>query len=320
MSASERSRRRFYAALSEILPALPSLREALRLVSERAPTAGARRLAIAARSSVDSGLSLADGLLSAGSPPPPYEAAVIRAAEESGILAERLGEISRSLDEDARRRRALFGRLLYPAFLLHFAVLVGAFTSTARGGPGPIAGAIALLAIADASALLVARLLTLDTLAGPIERLVLGLPIAGRIAARADAARALAAVAALYGAGRPLASAARDAAAACRLRVHRESVESAAQRLAAGESAESTIAELPFLDPEVGVALALGAPAGRLEPALVAAAELSARRRDEGLVFLFRLFAGAAVAIAFATVAYTVLSFWSGIYSGLGRS
>jgi type II secretory pathway component PulF len=315
----ETHRERFYAAVAEVLPAMPSIREALRLVSERG-NGGAMSMAATARLGVDDGLSLADSLERGLHPPPADELAIIRAGEESGTLAERLSVLSLRLHSRSERRRQLLARLAYPAFLFHFAALVGGFV-TGLGGKTSWAGPLFVVAAVDVALLLAAIFMNSSQFRrGAFAHFVLSLPVVGRIASLDDTERVTDVISALYGAGRPLPAACRTAANAARFEPHAARVAEAAERLFAGESPEIVFASLTFFDPDVRETLALSSPGGRLEAGLIAASSLARRRRDASADRALRGLAVAAYMGAAGYAVWTILSFWSGVYSALGTA
>lgn len=315
----ERHRERFYATVAELLPAIPSLREALRVVSERAG-GGTSAVATAARSGVDAGLSLADSLERGPNPPPADELALIRAGEESGSLAERLSVAAERMRDARERRQRLWSRLVYPAFLFHAAVFVGTIVSGSRGDAS-WTGSVLLLSGVDAAAVGIALLARSNRVRrGPIAITALRVPVLGQIARLGDTERTTAVAGALYGAGRPLAAAFRTASLCARYEPHRLELAVASGRLASGESPEIVLPSIAFLDPDVRAALALASPAGRLESALGAGSRL-ARQRFEALAD--RALRGLALAAYVAAAGYavwTIVSFWTNLYSAIGAA
>jgi type IV pilus assembly protein PilC len=117
-------RAEFYQQLASLLTAGVGVIQALDMI-QRSPRSWSTREPIKrVISGISQGATFAESVLSQGRWLPTFDLALIRAAEESGRLPESFRLLAGYYTERAQLARSVIARIAYPAFILHFAILV----------------------------------------------------------------------------------------------------------------------------------------------------------------------------------------------------
>jgi len=114
----------FYRELSALLGAGVPVLQSLEHIRRNPPSPSFRPHLQQTIRSVEAGSSLAGALAERGTWVTPFDLALLRAAEESGRLTETCRSLSQQYTDRARLIEGLIAKLLYPVFLLHFAILI----------------------------------------------------------------------------------------------------------------------------------------------------------------------------------------------------
>jgi type II secretory pathway component PulF len=116
-------RANLYHQVGASLAAGIPLAETLRFLVDQSP--GAERAALAASvERLRKGSSLTEALRQSGGPQPEFDIALLAAAEQSGHLDAACRRLGEHYAERAKIARQVRGQLIYPAILLHMAVLI----------------------------------------------------------------------------------------------------------------------------------------------------------------------------------------------------
>jgi type II secretory pathway component PulF len=156
-------RANLYHQVGTSLAAGIPLAESLQFLVDQAP--GADRVSLAASAErLRKGSSLAEALRRSGGPQPEFDIALLAAAEQSGHLDAALRRLGEHYSERAKIARQVRGQLIYPAILLHMAVLIfpnSELTALVMGGSvgSYVLAKLLVLAPIYAAAYLIVRLL-----------------------------------------------------------------------------------------------------------------------------------------------------------------
>jgi general secretion pathway protein F len=258
-----------------------------------------QRLAAAARAGLLDGRPLAAALAAAAPGLPGWYLAAVAAGEKAGALAAVFEALASQLERAEGERGALGAALAYPAFVVAVALVVcgvlmttvapeiaAVFAGSGRPlppltaavlaatgwtvahGPGLAAGLVALAGLG----LLAARR---PAWRDRRDRLVLRLPLAGRLLRQAEAAAWLRTLALVLGARLPLTEALDEAAAVLAVAAHARAARTAAEAVRRGGRLGPALAGLPFLHPVMRQLLEAGEAGARLAPAAERAAGLA---------------------------------------------
>lgn len=118
------SRGEFYFQLGTTVRAGLTLIQALEALEQKPPAVGYRRPIGKILAHLRQGNSFSSALHSLGRWAPPFDLALIEAGERSGRLDDCFKMLADYYESSARRIRQVIGRMLYPAGLLHFALLI----------------------------------------------------------------------------------------------------------------------------------------------------------------------------------------------------
>ena len=117
-------RAEFYQQLASLLAAGMGMIQALDMI-RRSPRSWSSREPIKrVITRITAGATLYESVLSQGRWLPPFDLALIHAAEESGRLPESFRLLAGYYTERAQLARSVLARVAYPAFILHFALLI----------------------------------------------------------------------------------------------------------------------------------------------------------------------------------------------------
>lgn len=283
------------------------LEEALTAVSEQTEAPRVKSILLGVRSRVMEGHTLADGLADFPKAFPELYRATVAAGEQSGhidAVLERLADYTESRQELQEKIRQA---MIYPVVLVVFAVsiislmlvtvvpkVVGVFENTGRELPGLTAGLISLsdflrdhgllLALVIGAALLVLRQLLKRP--GPrrqADRLLLRLPVVGRIVRGNNTARFTRTLSILTGSGVPVLEALRISGQVLGSMPLREAVEEAAARVREGAAIGRSLGSSGYFPPICIHLISAGEASGQLETMLGRAAN-NQEREMVGLI------------------------------------
>jgi len=281
-----------------------TIEECLNVLIEQTESAGARRLLAAVRARILEGQSLSRGLAAFPSAFPQIYRAMIEAGEHSGKLGDVLERLADFTESRESLRNSMMIAFLYPAVLTVFAIavvsglLVYVVPQVTRvfsnlGQALPMATRI-LMAISDfarasglltlialVAAVVVARLLLRDEgRRASWHRLLLRLPLAGRLIRGVNAARFADTLGILTAAGVPLLSSLQSAAAVVTNLPMKGAVEEAVRRVREGAALSSSLGAAKLFPPLVIHLIASGEATGRLDTMLARAAEAQSRELE----------------------------------------
>jgi type II secretory pathway component PulF len=117
-------RSEFNRELAALLSAGVPVLQALRHIHRHPPTAAFRPHLDRVIEEIGGGATFTEALSAQGSWVPPFDLALIRAGEQSGRLAETCRALAGHYHDRAQLMAGFIAKLLYPIFLFHFAVLV----------------------------------------------------------------------------------------------------------------------------------------------------------------------------------------------------
>ncbi|HYE00370.1 MAG TPA: type II secretion system F family protein [Alphaproteobacteria bacterium] len=299
-------------------------------VAERLPDRRAARLAGRLLAQVRRGTDFSGALLAEGPPLSGLPAAMVRAGEASGRLADSLAALAEQLERGRALRRSLRQALAYPlvvclvaavAMAVVFAVLVPQVRGMLAGlNAAPPDSARLLFALTDGLPLLAA--LGLGTVLAGFglwalarrddrwrlrrDRWLLAVPGLGPLLRRVAAARLLRALGSLLGGGVALASALPLAAGAVGNAAIAGAVLAAAERVRGGAALSPGL--MPHLPAPTGDLLAVGEETAQLGAMALRAAEIAERDAQRALQAALGLLGPALVVLLGAVVGALFLS------------
>jgi general secretion pathway protein F len=281
-----------------------TIEECLNVLIEQTESTGARRLLAAVRARVLEGQSLSRGLAAFPSAFPEIYRAMIEAGEHSGKLGEVLERLADFTENRESLRNAMLTAFIYPALVTVVALLVVSgllvyvvpqvtrvFTNMGQALPVATRVLIAISDFARANGLLVLgaviaaaivfRLLLRDEgRRARWHRLVLRLPLIGRLTRGVNAARFADTLGILTAAGVPLLSSLQSAAAVVTNLPMKGAVEEAVRRVREGAALSSSLGAAKLFPPLVIHLIASGEATGRLDTMLARAAEAQSRELE----------------------------------------
>ncbi|MBK9383471.1 MAG: type II secretion system F family protein [Planctomycetes bacterium] len=246
----------------------------------------------------------------------PAAHAAIRAFERAGRLPRALERAAAAIESDLEALGDLAKRSAYPVFLLHIIPFALAAPALVRGDFGA-----ALLRSATPLVLAWCAVLALGwwlvSRGGSQARSLLALPGFGPWVRARSMQLYFDGVAALYGAGVPIAAAHAEMRALLPHPALAEMLAHAEPALAQGRSYREALALSGALRPLELDHLENAERSGRLEGALESLAQLARGDAELRARAGARVCAGAIYALAVAAIAWSVVSFYSTIYGGL---
>ncbi|MBL8900352.1 MAG: type II secretion system F family protein [Planctomycetes bacterium] len=248
----------------------------------------------------------------------PTALAAIGAFERSGRLPRALERVATAIEADLALLGDLAKRAAYPLFLLHAIPFALAAPNLVRGG-------FATALLQNAAPLLIAWLgllaiaWWLGARAGAEARFVLAMPGVGPWVRARSMQIYFDGVAALYGAGVPIAAAHAELRALLPHRALAEMLAHAEPALDAGRSYRESLALCGALRPLELDHLETAERTGRLESALESLAQLARQDAELRARAGVRVLAGAMYLGAALAVAWSVFSFYAEIYGELRR-
>lgn len=239
-------------------------------------------VAAAARAALLDGATLSASLEQAGAGFPPYYLASLRAGETAGEMAPVFSGLAAHLEEQGTGKAQVAAALVYPAFVAAVSLLVCGILMTSvapeivamfelTGRPLPPL-TVAVMAVSDAVLahrwLLAALMLALAALAAAVprvaalrtarDRLVLRLPVAGRLVRLAEAVQYMRTLALVLGSRHAVLSAAESAAGVLTIAAFQAEGRAVAAAVRQGESLATALSRLSFLPPAARQLIAAG--------------------------------------------------------------
>lgn len=134
MPLSHREKFFLYAELTKLVAAGFGIDKAAELLSGQNPHGRIAGFARGILAGLRKGFSFAGAVAQAKPEPSGLEISILRATESGGVLPEGLCYLRDAYEAEWKLWRTLIQRLLYPAFLLHFAALVPVIPALVTGG------------------------------------------------------------------------------------------------------------------------------------------------------------------------------------------
>ena len=286
--------------LSVLVAAAIPLEEALRAVSKQSEKAHVRHLLIAVRSKVLEGYPLAKALDQSGRFPELY-IATIAAGERSGHLDLILAQLADYTENRFAMQKKIQGAMIYPIILMlmSFAIVMGLMTyvvpdivKTFDQNPEALPWiTVALMYASDVIRIawpamlvvsvvaIIAWLRFLKTSAGhyAFDRLVLKLPLLGKLSRGINAARFASTLSILTQSGVPLVDALKIAAAVSNNWVIRDAVNLAAEKVTEGGNLGTQLERSGYFPPMMVQMIKSGESSGELDRMLERSSDMQDR-------------------------------------------
>lgn len=283
------------------------LDEALTAVSEQSESRRVKRIALGVRAGVIEGNSLADSLEQFPNAFPTLFRATVEAGEQSGKLDYILERLAEYVERRQMMQQKVMLAAVYPAILTLVAVavvvllltyvvpqVVEVFASIDAELPRLTTGLIALsdflrdygiylLALLGIAAVVFERLMRKDGFKRRVHRLLLRLPLVGRLARGANTGRFTRTLGILFGSGVPILEALRIGTQVVTNLPMRDAIEAAAARVREGAALSRSLSASKLFPPITVHLIASGESSGRLDEMLDRAAE-NQEREVETLV------------------------------------
>ncbi|MEW6168584.1 MAG: type II secretion system inner membrane protein GspF [Pseudomonadota bacterium] len=283
------------------------LDEALTAVSEQSESRRVKRIALGVRAGVIEGNSLADSLEQFPNAFPTLFRATVEAGEQSGKLDYILERLAEYVERRQVMQQKVMLAAVYPAILTLVAIavvvllltyvvpqVVEVFASIDAELPRLTTGLIALsdflrdygvylLALLGIAAVVFERLMRKDAFKRRVHRLLLRLPLVGRLTRGANTGRFTRTLGILFGSGVPILEALRIGTQVVTNLPMRDAIEAAAARVREGATLSRSLSASKLFPPITVHLIASGESSGRLDEMLDRAAE-NQEREVETLV------------------------------------
>ncbi len=282
------------------------------------------------RESVERGASLHQAVSRQRGLFDPLEVALVDAGERSGRLEHVLIQLAERREALNELRKRILTRLIYPALLLHVAMLAGAVISAVdlNGGGIQVRDGIVYLVkavvvvygIGTALYLAYALRWSVPPYARALESMAYSLPLVGRMVQRGSLIRFCQAFEALYVAGVAHPPALTLAAGASGNAVFETRLKRAVPEVANGTDLGEALQLCGAFDPDTVSQLMTGVQSGKIEEALNTireAAELDARTASDRLAVIVPILLYFGVAI---WAAYLIISFYIAYFARISEA
>jgi len=330
----------FFQSLRLLLENKVPIEAAVRTMGELAPTARQRRICTDVREGLRAGKTLAESLSGVGSSVArmvsPHHLALLRSGQQSGRLDHVVALVDSSLQNSARIRSSIIGRLIYPAILIVAAIGVLWFLSvrvipqfaqtlTSLGGelPWPTAltlGASKVLAwVAPITlALVVVVWTTRKVWMTPAQRAWMwrrGMraPIVGSMLWHSEAGLISDVLATMLEGGADVLAGLDQAEKVVTSPIMAERVTAARRAVREGADLGAALTENQVLPPMIGAVVRAGIAGGQLGPALRRATELCVEKQETVSQRLMTLVEPAIILVLAGVVGWVVYSLVSGM-------
>ncbi len=326
-------------SLSVLIEAAIPINAALRLAAEQAGTARRRRVLDELYDAVVAGSALSEAMARQPEVFRPSHVAIVRAGEMSGSLAAVLGDLCQSIERQVAVGSRLAAAAVYPAILLAMALLALTlvfFVMAPALAPlfeeQPEKMPMILTVATHARAFLkdyatLAAVLAVLVVAGLIalarseafkewrDRVVLRLPLFGRMTREAEAARFARTTGMLLKSGVPMTDALSITAEALRNRVSRASLSAALESLKKGAKPVEALSAFVALSPATRSLIAIGEETNRLPEMLARAADMDERALERRIDRMMTLLTPALTILIGMGVGGLILSVMNAILS-----
>lgn len=255
---------------------------------------------------------------------PPLHWKVIETGEKSGQIVEALAFLGEMVLEETRLSREMTSRLLYPIFLVHFALFVPNIPLAVQWGMGAYLKATLYLLFLFYSPFIALYLLWRggEFLPGGRElrdRFFLSLPLLGKIWRRTCWIRYFQAFYYLYRSGVSIVEVHEDALKQASSRVIQQDLGEVSHRLRSGKTLEEAFSAIPNLPPTALAMIRTGEKSGSLEKSLFSLLQQLQQEQSRSVSFLLKVVPLGAYLLVAVYIAWRVISFYTGLYSGLLR-
>ncbi|MEP4548012.1 MAG: type II secretion system inner membrane protein GspF [Saccharospirillum sp.] len=300
--------------LSTLVASGMPLEECIRAVAEQSERARVRSLMLGVRARVMEGYSLAKALEDFPRAFPPLYRATVDAGEHSGHLDRVMLRLADYMEDQQRTRKQVQMSSIYPAFLTLVAVgivvfllnsvvpdIVGVFSSTGEALPGPTRALLAasewiqswwLVSCLVIVAMVIALMLwnRAPRRRRITHRVLLRLPLIGRVSRGFNTARFISTVAILSGSGVPLVEAMRISSEVVTNLEIQARVKEAALRVSEGGSLGKALADAGHFRPMMLHMIASGEASGELDSMLQRTADAEDQQVKELIATILGLF------------------------------
>ncbi|MEW6746719.1 MAG: type II secretion system F family protein [Planctomycetota bacterium] len=295
-----------------------SAEKTLALLATRTLPPGFAAQLAAARAALSQGSPLSEAL---SQPPRPLlsraEKAILAAGESCGEIERALLVIVEERERDRARRQELVRRAAYPLVVLHFAALVFAWTAALQGR-SPVAAFLLLLGPFYLVAAAGAWIHVSSRTRPPVARLLLRLPLAGRLTRDAGLVSFLRVLRMAYAAGVPLPAGTALALSCVRNHEVRDEIRRAAGPVWDGGRLTTNLALVPGIDEALAGLLRAGEESGTLAESLTQALRIREAALEAERSRLVTVSGWSLYGLVLLLVGAKIVSFYAGYLGGLG--
>lgn len=330
----------FFQSLRLLLENRVPIETAVRTMGELAPTPRQRRVCAEVREGLRAGKSLADSVSDVGSSVAkmvsPHHLALLRSGQQSGRLDHAVALVDDSLQNSARIRRSVVGRLIYPAILIVAAIgvlwflsarVIPRFAETLVSMGQELPWATNFTLVASRVLVWVAPILVLGAIAlwttrrawmSPRHRAIvaeksLGLPVVGTLVWHSEAALVTDVLATMLEGGADVLAGLEQAERVVSNTVIAERVGAARRAVREGADLGAALAEHQVLPPMIGAVVRAGIAGGQLSGALRQATELCLEKQETVSSRLMTLVEPAIIVLLAGVVGWVVYSLVTGM-------
>jgi len=318
-------RSQFYHQLSSLMTAGVGIVQALEMMARTPPGFLLRKPIERIAARVMQGATLAESMTSLGSWLPAFDLALIQAAEQSGRLPENFRLLAGYYDQRARLARQVLNELLYPIFIVHFAVAIFPTSQLVElvksGNPFPYFAAKFMILLPGYAIVLLFLVAgqgqRSESWRGLVEQLLRFVPLVGSARRSLALARLSAALEALINAGVSIIEAWGLAAAASGSPALKREVASWRHRLDAGETPGEILNQGSTFPELFGNLYRTAEVSGQLDDTL---GRLRAHYEEEGsrrLHLLAQWLPRLVYIAVLIAIAFQIVGFWTGYYRGV---
>lgn len=318
LTSSDRSE--LYRSLARLLDAGLSVSAVFASLSSAYPTRDRGRVIRALELVMREGNPLSDAMASVDpSDVPRHHALTIRGAERSGRVAPALVHLADAEDRQRATMSTLVQKAFYPVALLHMAVFAPNAGALILDPFGTLTRLLAILIPLDLVLLWVYRALRAPLRHPRAADRMLALPLAGPVLVAGAYRRYFDTLRSMYEAGVPIATAAREAAAAVPPGRLHDDILAALAPLDQNEPFSHSAVRFPRLNADLRGLIVTSEPAGELGHAFEQVTNICAETETSGQVRLARVVGGLMFALAACYVAYRVIGFYAAYFAQFSR-
>jgi type IV pilus assembly protein PilC len=314
----------FYHQLAALLDAGVPILRALSSLEEQGTRARIRARLPGMIRCIEDGGTFGDALDQAGGAFDPVHVAILRTAEAGGRLTDALEELSESCKRRSRLIKLFIGAILYPAFVLHVAIvvlpLVEYFAQSQQAGPKASFLAlflpnVVLLYGTLAVLFVVPRVLRqFRPTAYALDWTKDCVPVLAGIAEKLALARFARALEGLYDSGVTLGTALPMSADACGNELLRRRVRRLGPKVRDGEPLSAAMQEVGDFPPAMVHMMATGDESGRLSDMLRGCAEYYEEEAETALKRTAIIVPVVILLLVFAYVSYGIIRFYLNLF------